>query len=211
MSLINISNLTFSYDTGYDEIFRNVSFQIDTNWKLGFIGRNGMGKTTFLHLLMGKHEYAGQIHADVEFKYFPCPVPDEHKRPLDIFRDICPGAMDWEIACELGKLNMGEDVLLRPFDTLSGGEQSRFLLAALFLTPGAFLLIDEPTNHLDTAGRDIVKQYLKQKQGFILVSHDRSLLDECVDHVLSHQPRGYRDSKGKFLLLVPEPGIAGQL
>ena len=54
MSLINISNLSFSYDGSYDIIFDDVGFQIDTDWKLGFIGRNGRGKTTFLNLLMGR-------------------------------------------------------------------------------------------------------------------------------------------------------------
>lgn len=53
MSLINISNLTFAYDGSADNIFENVSFQIDTDWKLGFTGRNGRGKTTFLNLLLG--------------------------------------------------------------------------------------------------------------------------------------------------------------
>ena len=57
MSLINISNLTFAYDGSADNIFENVSFQIDTDWKLGFTGRNGRGKTTFLNLLLGKYEY----------------------------------------------------------------------------------------------------------------------------------------------------------
>ena len=59
MSLINISNLSFSYDNNYEMIFENVSFQIDTDWKLGFIGRNGKGKTTFLNILMGKYNYRG--------------------------------------------------------------------------------------------------------------------------------------------------------
>ncbi len=51
MSLINVSNLTFSYPGSFDNVFENVSFQIDTDWKLGFTGRNGRGKTTFLKLL----------------------------------------------------------------------------------------------------------------------------------------------------------------
>ena len=53
MSLISVNNLTFYYDGSYDNIFEDVSFQIDTNWKLGFIGRNGRGKTTFLNVLSG--------------------------------------------------------------------------------------------------------------------------------------------------------------
>ena len=61
MSMISVSNLTFAYEGSYDNVFENVSFQIDTNWKLGFIGRNGRGKTTFLNLLMGKYAYSGTI------------------------------------------------------------------------------------------------------------------------------------------------------
>ena len=57
MSLINVANLTFGYEGSYDNVFEDVSFQIDTDWKLGFVSRNGRGKTTFLNLLLGKYEY----------------------------------------------------------------------------------------------------------------------------------------------------------
>ena len=53
MSLIQVKNLSFTYEDSFDPVFENVSFQIDTDWKLGFIGRNGKGKTTFLKLLTG--------------------------------------------------------------------------------------------------------------------------------------------------------------
>ena len=65
MSMIKVSNLTFNYESHPDYIFKDVSFIIDTHWKLGFIGRNGKGKTTFLNLLLGKYEYTGSIKADV--------------------------------------------------------------------------------------------------------------------------------------------------
>ena len=71
MSLIQVSNLTFAYEGSYDPIFENVSFQIDTNWRLGFTGRNGRGKTTFLNLLLGRFPYRGSISASVSFSYFP--------------------------------------------------------------------------------------------------------------------------------------------
>jgi lincosamide and streptogramin A transport system ATP-binding/permease protein len=74
---------------------------------------------------------------------------------------------------ELNLLQVSEDVLHRPFGTLSNGEQTKVMLAALFLKENSFLLIDEPTNHLDLPGRKIVGDYLKGKSGFILVSHDR--------------------------------------
>ena len=73
MSLIQVSNLTFAYDGSYENIFEDVSFQIDTNWRLGFTGRNGRGKTTFLNLLLGKFEYRGSISASVRFSYFGYP------------------------------------------------------------------------------------------------------------------------------------------
>ena len=53
MAQISVNNLTFAYEGSFDTVFENVSFSVDTNWKLGFIGRNGKGKTTFLHLLQG--------------------------------------------------------------------------------------------------------------------------------------------------------------
>ena len=71
MSTISVNNLTFAYDYSSDIIFSDLSLNIDTNWKLGFIGRNGKGKTTFLNLLLGKYEYKGKITADVHFEYFP--------------------------------------------------------------------------------------------------------------------------------------------
>ena len=76
MSIINVNNLTFCYDGSYDNIFENVSFSVDTDWKLGFIGRNGRGKTTFLNLLMGKYNYSGTIASSVAFDYFPFEAAD---------------------------------------------------------------------------------------------------------------------------------------
>ena len=67
MSMIKVENLTFSYPSSYDLIFDKVRFQIDTDWKLGFVGRNGRGKTTFLNLLLGKYEYSGTISSSVQF------------------------------------------------------------------------------------------------------------------------------------------------
>ncbi|HIW33805.1 MAG TPA: ATP-binding cassette domain-containing protein, partial [Candidatus Paenibacillus intestinavium] len=84
MSLINVTNLTFAYEGSYDNIFEHVSFQIDTDWKLGFTGRNGRGKTTFLGLLQGNYEYSGTISSQVDFQYFPFPVPNKESDTIDV-------------------------------------------------------------------------------------------------------------------------------
>lgn len=185
MALIQVDDLTFSYPGSFDTIFDHVSFQIDTNWKLGFVGRNGRGKTTFLMLLMGRYAYEGSIRTSVIFDYFPYPVKHPEALTKDVLREVCPEAEDWEILRELHSLEVDEAALHRPFVTLSHGEQTKALLASLFLKEGNFLLIDEPTNHLDLRGRALVSAYLKRKRSFILVSHDRAFLDGCVDHILS--------------------------
>ena len=198
MSLINIANLTFAYDGSYDNVFTDTSFQIDTDWKLGFCGRNGRGKTTFLKLLMGQYEYSGAITASVDFVYFPFVVEDGEAHTLDVIMGVAPDAQIWQIQKELSKLAVDEETLYRPYATLSGGEQTKTLLAGLFLRENAFLLIDEPTDHLDMAARETVARYLNGKSGFILVSHDRRFLDGCVDHILSINKANIEIQKGDF-------------
>ena len=173
MSMIRVENLTFSYPSSFDPVFENANFQIDTDWKLGFVGRNGKGKTTLLKLLQGEYEYRGKITSSVKFDYFPFEVSDKTQFTEDVLREICPLAKEWEVIRELSYLKVEETVLWRPFETLSNGEQTKVMLAALFLKEGHFLLIDEPTNHLDVAARRQVADYLNRKKGFILVSHDR--------------------------------------
>ena len=198
MSLIQVSDLTFAYDGTYENIFDHASFQIDTNWKLGFTGRNGRGKTTFLNLLLGKYEYRGHISASVEFSYFPYHVADRDALAVSVVEEIHPDYEYWRLAREMGKLQLDEEVLYRPYSTLSNGEQTKLQLAVLFSKENHFLLIDEPTNHLDIRGRELVSHYLNSKKGFILVSHDRAFLDGCVDHILSINKATIEVCRGNF-------------
>lgn len=198
MSMIRVENLTFSYPSSYDTIFDNVNFQIDTDWKLGFVGRNGRGKTTFLNLLLGKYEYSGRIISSMKFDYFPYPISDKKRMTEDVLREISPLAQEWELMRELSYLDVNPNVLWRPFETLSKGEQTKVQLVALFLNREHFLLIDEPTNHLDIYARETLSAYLKKKKGFILVSHDRQFLDGCVDHILSLNRANIEVQSGNF-------------
>ncbi|HEX2466402.1 MAG TPA: ATP-binding cassette domain-containing protein, partial [Thermoanaerobaculia bacterium] len=106
--------------------------------------------------------------------------------------------VDARIERELALLGLGPSVLERPFATLSGGEQTRALIAALFLVPDAFALIDEPTNHLDLRGRELLAEYLAAKPGFLLASHDRVLLDACADHTVSIERTGVSVLRGGY-------------
>jgi len=106
--------------------------------------------------------------------------------------------IDELIAREAGKLGITESNLERPFSSFSPGEQTRMQLAALFLKKNHFLLIDEPTNHLDMRGRQLVADYLRGKQGFLLVSHDRWFLDQTVDHICALEKTGVHVEKGNY-------------
>lgn len=198
MSLISVNNLTFCYEGSYDNIFEDVSFRIDTDWRLGFVARNGRGKTTFLNLLLGKEEYHGSITASVTFDYFPFPVEDKEVTTLELVENLYPDYEFWRICVELNRLHVDSDVFYRPFSTLSNGEQTKVMLAVLFAKENNFLLIDEPTNHLDMPTRELIKKYLKSKKGFILVSHDRDFLDDCVDHILAINKTDIEVCQGNF-------------
>ena len=106
MSLIDVRNLSFSYEGSAETVFENVSFQLDTNWRLGLVGRNGRGKTTLLRLLQGALPCGGQIHADVEFEYFPYAVEDAEAFTVEVIRAAAPGAEDWQIARECSLLDL---------------------------------------------------------------------------------------------------------
>lgn len=198
MSLIQLSHLHFTYEGSYDPVFQDLSLQFDTAWKLGLIGRNGRGKTTLLNLLQGRYEYSGQISAATAFSYFPFSVPDGSLPCEQLVKTLCPHIPQWELARELARLELSDEVLPRSFHTLSPGEQTKLLLALLFLQQTDYLLIDEPTNHLDLHGRELVARYLRGKQGFLLVSHDRSFLDGCVDHILALNREGCDVQRGNF-------------
>ncbi len=200
MAQISVENLTFSYEGYYDNIFENVSFSIDSNWKLGFVARNGRGKTTFLNLLMGKYDYKGSIVSNQTFQYFPLKVSEDmhHKNVIDIMDANFPNVEFWMVCRELNLLEMDVELLYRPYTTLSFGERTRVMLAYLFAGENNFLLLDEPTNHLDSVSREKVKEYLAKKSGFILVSHDREVLDACIDHVLAINKTNIEVVKGNF-------------
>jgi len=198
MALINVTNLTFQYEGSYDTIFENVSFQIDTSWKLGLIGRNGRGKTTLLKLFMNEYEYSGNISGDIIFDYFPFTIQNEAKRTIEIVNEMYPKYIYWQLVRELSLLALDENILNQEYKKLSFGEQTKVMLAVLFLKSEHFLLIDEPTNHLDMEARKLVADYLKSKSGFILVSHDRSFLDDCVDHILAINKTNIEIVQGNF-------------
>ena len=198
MSLIKIENLTFSYFSSTKPVFDDVSFSLDTNWKTGLIGRNGIGKSTLFKLLLEQESYQGKIHKSVEFVQFPPNYLDFSKTGIELLEEWTAQEDEWKVYRELHQLKLDESIMDRKFETLSKGEQTKLLLAILFTKDNGFLLIDEPTNHLDVNGRKIVSDYLKSKKGFLLISHDRDFLDGCINHVISFNRNSIDVQSGNF-------------
>ncbi|MGX7024277.1 ribosomal protection-like ABC-F family protein [Vagococcus hydrophili] len=198
MSTIEIKQLSFSYDGAGLTLFDHVELNIDTTWKLGLIGRNGRGKTTFFKLLQDELAYSGTINHQMDFSYFPQAIKDKNKMTYEIIDDLKAGEL-WEVERELTLLGTETDILWRDFSSLSGGEQTKVLLAILFSQSDYFPLIDEPTNHLDALGRKQVASYLRQKKtGFIVISHDRLFIDEVCDHILAIDKSQITISQGNY-------------
>lgn len=196
MTFIKIKHLTFQYDTSYDLLFDDVSFILDSDWKLGLIGRNGRGKTTLLKILDGQLAYQRIIDTKISFEYFPYTIQDENQLTINIIENILGEVELWRLQKELSLLNVA-DCLYQFFSTLSGGQKTKILIATLFMKDNSFLL-DEPTNHLDQCGRQQLCCYLRHKHGFIIVSHDRLFLDKCINHMISINKTNIEIKSGNF-------------
>lgn len=182
---LKIEHLSFGYEGALENVFEDLSLSLDTSWRTGLIARNGRGKTTLLRLLAGELQGQGHIACPLTPVLFPYPVEDMTEFTWNVMASAAPMAEDWQLRRELNLMHVEEDVLYRAFDTLSGGEQTKVMLAALFAREDAYPLIDEPTNSLDAQGRAWLAEYLRRKDGFLLVSHDRAFLDRAIDHVVS--------------------------
>ncbi|HPJ01846.1 MAG TPA: ABC-F type ribosomal protection protein [Candidatus Limiplasma sp.] len=185
MALLQMNSISFAYEGSYDNVFDNLSFQADTDWHLGLIGRNGRGKTTLLRILSGELSAQGTIILPLRPALFPFAVPDPTQIAMDTMLSFAPLEPQWRVMAEAYPLGLTDELLSRPYATLSRGEQTKLQLAALFARDDSYPLIDEPTNHLDLEGREMVAEYLAKKRGFLLVSHDRHFLNRCITHTLS--------------------------
>ena len=209
MAKIIFEKVDFHYPEIYTPVFEKVSICVDTQWRLGLIGRNGRGKTTLLRLMSGElSPTAGKIKRDVGVEYFPYHYSGDVEITLDVIKECIGGlysleqhledpdslerymeldgfGMEGKIRKEAGKIGLKDSVLERKFHTLSSGERTKALIIALFLKQNTFIALDEPTNHLDIHGKEELGNYLRRKRGFILVSHDQAFVDHVADHILS--------------------------
>ncbi len=202
--ILSFNNISKTYDD--KKIINKFSLKILRGERIGIIGRNGLGKSTLLKMIVGEEfpdEGTVKPARDIAISYF-----DQARLAIK------PTSSIQEILCESGgdyvTLANGKtkhicgylkDFLFNPDDretlasTLSGGQQNRLLLAKTLANPGNFMILDEPTNDLDMDSLDILCDYLEKYQGtLIVVSHDRDFLDNVATSILSFEGDGIIES-----------------
>lgn len=198
MNPITISNLSFAYP-GQEKLFDHCQLNLDSSWKLGLLGRNGRGKTTLMKILLNTLPYNGEIKTPLSFVYYPFSINDDTDLAWNNVAAAFPTIEQWQIERELNLMQTDPALLWQPFNTLSGGEQTRLMLATIFAQEEIFPLLDEPTNHLDLRGRELIANYLKEKKsGFIITSHDQKFLDQIIDHTLVIEQHQLILEKGNY-------------
>ncbi len=169
--------------------------------RIGLLGKNGSGKTSFLKLLVGELSVDGgkvKLSKNVEFSYF-----DQKRKDLNpkhsLRKTLCPNGGDYINVNGKDRHVCGylKDFMFDPkaandaVSTLSGGQKNRLMLAKILANPGSFLILDEPTNDLDMDTLEMLEEMLIHYPGTLLVvSHDRDFLDQTVSKIIAFEGGG---------------------
>jgi ATP-binding cassette subfamily F protein 3 len=178
---------------GYDPeqpVLRNLDLRLDADDRVGLLGANGNGKSTFAKLMSGRLlPMAGQRFASdkITVGYFAQHQMDElpaAKTPYQHMYELMPDATEAQRRGKLGALGFGVEKADTRAERLSGGEKARLLFALATFHGPHLLILDEPTNHLDVDAREALVRALNDYEGaVILISHDRHLVDACADRL----------------------------
>ena len=200
------------YNISYRNLIHDYSYVFKRGEKIGIVGPNGIGKSTFLNIITERLKpTSGRVVVGqtIQFGYYTqagMNAPDD-RRVIDLVKDIAE-----EIEIEGGKTMSAHQFLTyfgfdgttqyNYFGNLSGGEKRRLYLLQVLMANPNFLILDEPTNDLDIYTLQILEQFLQTYKGcLIIVSHDRSFMDHIVDHLLVFEGNGkIRDYHSNYTL-----------
>jgi len=187
-NVLAVADLSIGYPTNV--LASGIDFLLRRAERLGIIGPNGTGKTTFLKTIMGElREISGGLTwgANVNIEYFDQELGslDFGSTVIEEIASVAPRATPGELRSYLAKFLFTGDDILKPVAALSGGEQSRLALAKLIYSKANVLVMDEPTNHLDIPSREALEEALSGFAGTVItVSHDRYFLDKLATEIL---------------------------
>jgi len=187
--IIRFEEAAVGYEAG-KPILRDINLSIQNDDRIGLLGQNGEGKSTFAKLLSGKLQVMSgnkYQHKKLEIAYFAqhqLDVLDRTQTPLDLIIDLMPQASEAQRRARLGRFGLGINQAETKIEDLSGGEKARLLLNLISFQGPHLLILDEPTNHLDMDSRLALADALDAYSGAILlISHDRSLIERCIERL----------------------------
>jgi ATP-binding cassette subfamily F protein 3 len=189
-----VKNLYKSYSDL--SVLENVSFDLQKGEKIGFLGINGAGKSTFARILAGIEEFdSGEKYVNplTEIAYFSQDVTDNLDLESDLLDTMLEENEDFtipQLRSILGSFLFTDDDIFKKISMLSGGEKSRLTLAKMLLRKSNLLILDEPTNHLDVNSKNVLQQAIIDYSGSVLiVSHDIEFLRPIVGKILDFRER----------------------
>ena len=195
---------------GEKKILNDFSYVFKRQERLGIVGNNGTGKSTFLNMILGLESLSkGKIVTGetVVFGYYNQELPDyeDDKKVIDVIRDVAEfipleKGRQMSAAQFLEKFLFPRDMHFNFVHKLSGGEKRRLKLMTVLMENPNFLILDEPTNDLDVFVMSVLEDYLRNFQGcLIVVSHDRYFMDKMVDHLFVFKGEGeLKDITGNY-------------
>jgi ATP-binding cassette subfamily F protein 3 len=181
---------TYETETGPERVFTDAGpLTIERGDKIAMVGPNGAGKSTLARILRGVEPFEGEreLGHKVNLSFYAqhqADMLEPGQTVFDAVRDAAPDRPKTELRSLLGTFLFTDDDAFKSVEVLSGGEKSRVALARTLLSTANFLILDEPTNHLDIQSKEVLIEALQQYEGtFVLVSHDRHVLDAVAEKV----------------------------
>lgn len=187
--IIRLEHASVGYEPD-KPVLTNLDLRIDQDDRIALLGANGNGKSTFAKLLCERLQVtAGNKYASKKLRiaYFAQHQLDELSMgdtPYEHFRELMPTGTQAQVRAVAGSYGFGADKADTPVEKLSGGEKARLLFAVATFHKPHIIILDEPTNHLDVDSREALVMAINEYDGaFILISHDRHLVETCADRL----------------------------
>ncbi|MCM8812838.1 MAG: ATP-binding cassette domain-containing protein [Candidatus Omnitrophica bacterium] len=211
--MLHLDAVAFGYPGSVQPLFSQVSFSVGQRERIGVIGRNGKGKSTFLRLLAGElAPSAGSIrfHSELRKGVFAQAQVDFLREDATVLEEISsadPDADARRARAICAMLMFRQDEALKPVRVLSGGERSRVALGKILMQACHLLLLDEPTNHLDMESSEALVEAIKDFSGsVVMVTHNEYLLDAAAERLLVFDDDGVRWFEGTYREFLAQVG-----